>query len=120
MNYLNSEDFTKLFSNRKKNHEAICLGLQQIVDGVSRKYRFISPEEREDMTSATLVYAIGKIGKFDPKLSDNAFSYYTQVVITQLNSLFGKQKNKAHLHRKYLRNVHGVEDCGLPTYGHDD
>jgi hypothetical protein len=83
--YLDGVAFTRLFRQRWKNHSDICLGLQRIVAGVARAFRFVSLHDRQDIESNALVEAIDRIDRFKFDRGGDAFAYYSKVIVHSID-----------------------------------
>ncbi len=101
-NYIDGKHFHSLFVDRLKNHNEICICLNKIVEGIGNRQKFISPEESEDIKSTVLVHTLGKISCFDDTKSNNAFSYFSQIIFNQFRCEFTKNAQKKRLHYNYL------------------
>ncbi len=73
-----------------------------MVQHISTKSKFISPEEKEDFCSAVLCHALRYVGSFKME-KGNAFNYFTSVISNQFKGEFMKQCNKKRLHLEWLK-----------------
>lgn len=102
--YLDDVIFTQLFSDVDSNWEKICLAIQQMVNEIGRKQKFLGEDEEENMKSAVMVHAFTKIRKFDAAKSSSAFSYFTGIIINQYKTMFSKQAQHKRCHLKFIKN----------------
>lgn len=89
-NYLNAASFTRLFRARRRNHAAICCGLQILAGGVGRRLWFRDVIEREDAVANALVYAIERIDRFRFGRGRDAFSYFSSLLFNRMVNRLGR------------------------------
>lgn len=125
--YINNEDFCfALMEYKRKVAEAkkeqkpkpiipnyIGECFLKIADGLSHKYNFANYPFREEMVSDAVENCMMYFENFDPEISKNAFSYFTQ--ISYYAFLRRIKKEKKHLYTKFKY----AEQFGATSLGED-
>lgn len=92
MNYLDAASFTRLFRAPRRNHAAICLGLNRMASGVGRRLWFGNAIEREDAVANALLYAIERIDRFRFTKGRDAFAYFSSVLYNRMVNRLGRER----------------------------
>ncbi len=89
MKYIDSDKLEKLFKQRNKNHNEICLNLYKMVDRIcsGARVRPANPDVYDDLKSSITIKAIEAIPKYQTK-KNKAFNYFTTVIRNQISHYF--------------------------------
>lgn len=86
--------FTRLFRQRRKNHQKICLGLQLIAAGVARTFRPPTEDDRDELQANALLAAIERIDRFKFNRGADAFTYYTSLIFNSFVRQAGRESRR--------------------------
>lgn len=71
-----------------------------IAKGLAMKYNFRGYSYIKDMESTAVETCLKNMMSFDPKVSENPFSYFTQVVFYAFLGVIAKEKKQAEIKKK--------------------
>lgn len=77
----------------------------RIAQHLSHKFKFASYQFREDMVSTGVENCVRYIDNFDPEISDNPFSYFTQTIYYAFVRTIKKEKKELYIKCLTLRNT---------------
>lgn len=80
----------------------------RIADNLSKKYNFASLSFREDMVGQAIIHCLSKIDGFDPEVSKNPFSYFTQTCYYEFLGIISNERTE-----KYVKYKSIVESSSL-------
>lgn len=85
--------------------------LLQIATNMAKKYNFTHQQHiKDDMIGNAVAHAISKIDKFDPEVSNNPFSYFTQLAYYEFLGVISSEKNQTYIKFKAITGSETVEE----------
>lgn len=69
----------------------------KIADNLSKKYNFAGLPFREDMVGAAAIHCLKNIDSFDPSVTKNPFSYYTQTCYYEFLGVIAAERNQTYV-----------------------
>lgn len=106
--------------------DEIGLAFMQIAERLSRKPNFMAYSFREEMISDAIENCVKYVDNFNPEVSHNPFSYFTQIIYFAFLRRIDLEKK--HLYAKYKATeqfailndnmLHNTEDGGIDISSH--
>lgn len=96
-------DDQKLFEN-------ICLAIDAICKRNSHNRNFINYTYRDEMIADGVYSCIKAIKKFKPEVSENPFSYFTQIANNAFKARITKEKQQHYIQKKMITNYFDVNN----------
>lgn len=111
-NYISNKEFTELiknYLNQKKENPSLPIPNEigecfiRLVNNIANKPNFRYYRFLDDLKSQALYYCCLYIDRFDYTKSENAFSYFTQIIMNAFIQMINKEKQLAIDKFKYMK-----------------
>lgn len=100
-NYINKNEFNKLFEDTDSNYDLIIDNFIKIIKGVSNRFKFRNRMDYEDCRQLAFIMLLKKMNEFNPEL--DCFNFATTIIFNEFKRYIYLDKHFSQLLSNYGR-----------------
>jgi len=98
------EKAVELGKTKPEISRTIAVDIEKICDHLSFNYHFINYSYKEEMVGDAILSCVQAVDNFNPELSNNPFSYFTQIAFHAFVNRINKEQKQHYIKHKNIYN----------------